>query len=68
MPPRRFRDSTRVALFLASGGRCARCGTPLAPGWHADHVTPRRAGGTEQPANGQALCPGCNLAKGGRSA
>ena len=68
MAARRFRSAARVALFLAAGGRCARCGTRLAPGWHADHVVPRRAGGDAEPANGQALCPRCNLAKGGRVA
>ncbi len=68
MAARRFKPATRVALFLASGGRCARCGAALRPGWHADHVIPRRAGGPAEPANGQALCPDCNLAKGGRSA
>jgi 5-methylcytosine-specific restriction endonuclease McrA len=66
MAARRFRPATRVALFLASGGRCARCGKRLDPGWHADHVRPHSAGGATEPANGQALCPGCNLAKGGR--
>jgi 5-methylcytosine-specific restriction endonuclease McrA len=65
---RRFRPSARVALFLAARGRCAACGAPLEPGWHADHVQPRRAGGETHPANGQALCPRCNLAKGGRPA
>jgi len=68
MGPRRFRSRARVALFLAVEGRCARCGVVLAPGWHADHVAPVRAGGPTTPANGQALCPRCNLAKGGRPA
>ena len=44
-----------------SGGR-------LLPGWHADHVRPVKAGGATEPANGQALCPRCNLRKGGREA
>jgi 5-methylcytosine-specific restriction endonuclease McrA len=63
---RRFPDAARVALFLASGGRCAQCGAPLAPGWHADHDTPVRAGGETHAGNGRALCPPCNLRKGGR--
>jgi 5-methylcytosine-specific restriction endonuclease McrA len=66
MASRRFSPAARVALFLAARGQCARCGGRLAPGWHADHVIPRRAGGATAPANGQALCPRCNLAKGGR--
>jgi 5-methylcytosine-specific restriction endonuclease McrA len=38
----------------------------LLPGWHADHVTPVRAGGATDASNGRALCPRCNLRKGGR--
>lgn len=68
MPARRFGATARVALFLAAEGRCARCGAALAPGWHADHVEPVRTGGPTTPANGQALCPQCNLRKGGRAA
>jgi 5-methylcytosine-specific restriction endonuclease McrA len=66
MASRRFGVAGRVALFLAAGGRCAQCGRTLSPGWHADHVQPVRAGGATVPANGRALCPACNLAKGGR--
>jgi 5-methylcytosine-specific restriction endonuclease McrA len=65
---RRFPGAARVALFLAAGGRCAECQAPLRLGWHADHVTPVRAGGETHPANGRALCPRCNLRKGGRPA
>jgi 5-methylcytosine-specific restriction endonuclease McrA len=68
MASRRFRPATRVALFLAARGRCAECGVVLDRGWHGDHVIPWRAGGETAPANGRALCPPCNLAKGGRSA
>jgi 5-methylcytosine-specific restriction endonuclease McrA len=71
LPPmgaRRFRSSSRVALFLAAGGRCAQCGVKLEPEWHGDHVVPVRAGGDTKAANGSALCPPCNLAKGGRTA
>jgi 5-methylcytosine-specific restriction endonuclease McrA len=66
MAARRFRSSSRVALFLAAGARCASCEEPLRPGWHADHVDPVSKGGTTEPANGQALCPRCNLRKGTR--
>jgi 5-methylcytosine-specific restriction endonuclease McrA len=65
---RRFRPAARVALFLVAQGRCAICGEPLRPGWHADHARPVRAGGETVPANGQALCARCNLAKGARPA
>lgn len=66
MSPRRFGVAKRVALFLAARGRCAECGAELAPGWHADHVRPVRAGGRTDAANGQALCPRCNLIKGSK--
>jgi 5-methylcytosine-specific restriction endonuclease McrA len=68
MSARRFRPAARVALFLAARGRCAECGEPLPRGWHADHVEPVSAGGRTEPANGQALCPRCNLVKGARRA
>jgi 5-methylcytosine-specific restriction endonuclease McrA len=68
MGARRFRPKTRVALFLAAQGHCAHCGEPLEPGWHGDHVKPVSAGGVTEPANGQALCPRCNLEKGARPA
>ena len=66
MDARRFSPKARVALFLAARGRCAACGAPLEPGWHGDHVKPVSAGGATDPANGQALCPRCNLKKGPR--
>jgi 5-methylcytosine-specific restriction endonuclease McrA len=68
MAASRFRPAARVALFLAAGGRCAACGVALQPGWHADHVVPTCDGGATTPANGRALCPRCNLAKGARPA
>src|SRR3954449_12144799 len=68
MRVRRFRPKARVALFLAARGRCAACGEPLQPGWHGDHVQPVSTGGETVPANGQALCPRCNLEKGARQA
>ncbi|MGI8945184.1 MAG: HNH endonuclease [Thermoleophilaceae bacterium] len=67
MPSRRFATKARVALLLAARGRCSECGAELRRGWHADHVTPLAAGGRTVAANGQALCPACNLSKGGRA-
>lgn len=52
---------------MAAGGKCASCGTELEAGWHADHIEPYSEGGQTDVVNGQALCPGCNLAKGGSS-
>ncbi|MZF88236.1 DEAD/DEAH box helicase family protein [Streptomyces sp. SID5643] len=56
-----------MALFLASGGKCGACGSPLLPGWHADHKQAWTHGGPTDVVNGQALCPACNLSKGDRS-
>ena len=61
---RRFNASERVALYLAADGDCGRCGDPLEPGWHGDHVVPYSVGGPTDVINGQALCPSCNLKKG----
>jgi superfamily II DNA or RNA helicase len=62
---RSFSDSERAALYVAAGGKCCKCGCDLQPGWHADHVHPFWAGGPTDVINGQALCPSCNLSKGG---
>ena len=63
--PRRLRSKRlRAALYTAAGGACQRCGDPLGPGWHADHIDPwintRRTNVHEM----QALCAKCNLQKG----
>lgn len=68
MERRRFNGRERVALYLASGGRCAVCGVELAPGWHADHRQAYVNGGETDVVNGQALCPTCNLKKGSKGA
>ncbi len=60
---RHFTRRERAALIITSSGRCAKCGTPLEPGWHADHVRPVARGGETDVVNGQALCPRCNLLK-----
>lgn len=61
---RRFNTSQRIALFLATDGKCAICSSHLDRGWHADHKIPFSQGGTTDVLNGQALCPTCNLKKG----
>ncbi|MGW6865121.1 DEAD/DEAH box helicase family protein [Streptomyces sp. NPDC054901] len=63
---RHFNSSERVALYLAADGQCTKCGWPLEPGWHGDHVEPYSVGGVTDVTNGQALCPTCNLSKGDR--
>lgn len=63
---RAFNSGERVALFLAAGGCCGRCGKELEPGWHGDHVQPWAHGGPTDVINGEALCPECNLAKGSK--
>lgn len=66
MSRRRFNQSERIALYLASDGKCANCGAPLPEGWHADHIEPYSKGGSTDVYNGQALCPKCNLEKGAK--
>jgi len=61
---RRFNSRERVALYLFSDGHCTQCGCELRAGWHADHEIPFARGGATDAANGQALCPDCNLKKG----
>jgi hypothetical protein len=63
---RRFSTLQRMTLFLKEQGRCAECGVPLRPGWHADHQQPFSKGGQTDVLNDQALCPSCNFRKGNR--
>lgn len=62
--PRAFNKHQKFALFVAEGGVCAECGTPLTAGWHADHVRPWSLGGPTDVVNGRATCPKCNTSKG----
>lgn len=61
-----FTPAQRRALFWAANGRCEECGIELNPNdWHADHSIPHHLGGITDVINGRALCPTCNLKKGG---
>ena len=42
---------------------CALCGDTAGP-FHADHIIPKAAGGTNEESNYQLLCERCNLEKG----
>lgn len=64
MNKRSFSSRERTELWLASEGRCAICGDPLASDYQADHVKPWALGGTTDTENGQATCQKCNLKKG----
>lgn len=64
---RRFNSKQRVALFIRSQGKCAKCGRRLVIGWHADHKRPFCKNGETDTLNGQALCPSCNQKKGNKS-
>lgn len=63
---RRFSARERAALLIAAGGRCAECGDPLQPDFHADHRDAWAHGGLTDVTNGQALCPACNRRKSDR--
>ena len=64
---RRLRNRPlRNALYRAAGGRCAECDKRLPPNWHADHVDPWCRTGVTNVHGLRALCPPCNLKKGGR--
>jgi hypothetical protein len=62
----RFLRSKRLrnALYLSADGLCAKCGVPLGPDWHADHIVPWCVSGDTNVHEMQALCPECNLKKG----
>jgi hypothetical protein len=62
---RNFSPSQRKEIFDASGGHCQDCGVEISStNFHADHKRSFASGGPTEPANGQALCSGCNLKKG----
>ena len=60
---RAFSGAQRKSLYNSSEGRCQSCGKALPENWHADHIIPFSIGGETHLANGQALCPSCNLSK-----
>lgn len=45
---------------------CLYCSADLSNGYHVDHRMPLCLGGSNWPANLQALCAKCNLRKGGK--
>ena len=59
--------SLRAALYYNANGLCQRCGNPLPDGWHADHVVPWSVTQRTNVFEMQALCPNCNLHKGGKT-
>jgi len=61
---RLFSRKSRRYLSILAGGACATCGKELKGELHADHIRPFSRGGETILANGQALCPQCNLKKG----
>ena len=48
-------------FVLARDPVCKDCGQ--APSRHADHITPRSQGGTDDPSNLQGLCNACHSRK-----
>lgn len=55
----------RHALFLHADGRCQICNVRLRADFHCDHIIPWRLCRRTNPHEMQALCPPCNLRKGG---
>jgi 5-methylcytosine-specific restriction enzyme A len=51
---------TRTRILTRDHGRCQRCGNPAS---EVDHIRPVARGGSDHPANLEAICRACNLAK-----
>lgn len=60
----RFRDK----ILEKCKGKCAYCGRDLEGYWEADHVIPKKQGGSYQLKNRVAACRACNEAKGEKTA
>lgn len=62
------RPSTRLALYIRAGFRCAWCGRDLTGAKPRDvtldHLTPREDGGSHAPDNLIMACLSCNSARG----
>ena len=67
MRRRRISQTVVAHLVARQEGLCALCGANLAAvsPVHIDHIIPRRAGGTDEEDNLQAVCGTCNVEKGG---
>ena len=63
---RLFSPYQRRLIRIMSGNICSVCGDKLSDNFHADHKVPFSRNGQTTLANGQALCPGCNLKKGSK--
>jgi 5-methylcytosine-specific restriction endonuclease McrA len=63
---RRFTRKERLALAIAAGFRCEKCGEYLHQ-FDADHTHPWSKGGDTHVRNGQALCAACNRRKGAKT-
>jgi 5-methylcytosine-specific restriction endonuclease McrA len=53
----------RLRIFDKTGGFCWHCKNPLGFDWHADHLIPRAAGGSNAIENMVPSCPSCNHEK-----
>ncbi len=58
----------RAFVLKRDGKLCVPCGAAgrLTPATHVDHVVPKAAGGTDDPANLRAICKRCHDSKSGR--
>ena len=50
----------RKRIRAKTGGTCHVCGGRAGKRWHADHVKPRRLGGTSEDSNYLPTCQECN--------
>lgn len=62
-------ETVRLVTARAAG-RCEYCRMHQSlqgATFHVEHITPKAAGGTDDPDNLAIACPGCNLAKSDRT-
>jgi len=57
---RLFTQAQKKHMYIASGGRCQKCGETLGIDWEAHHINRYTDGGVTEITNGLAVCHSCH--------
>ena len=63
--PSGISKTKRIKVYIKTGGRCAYCGSWIAPcNFHVEHSVPKISGGSNRLQNLLPSCAPCNHSKG----